>query len=89
MILEHVMLFSLECCTSSHNDVLKSQDGPVWLYPPKKDKMNIARMIMLKWICSKSRKNKMWNGYTWEAVECAQIWNKMMENLLNWYKHMQ
>ena len=67
------MLYGTECWATKHEH---------------EQKMKVAEMRMLRWICGHSRMDKIRNEVIRERVGVAPIEEKMMENRLRWYGHI-
>ena len=52
-------------------------------------KMNVTEMRMLKWMSGYTIKDRIQNDYIRERVGVAPISEKMVENRLRWYGHVQ
>ena len=52
-------------------------------------KMNVAEMRMLRWMCGHTRKDRLRNEVIREKVRVAPIEDKMMENRLRWFGHVR
>src|SRR4029450_2942072 len=52
-------------------------------------KVNVAEMRMLRWMCGKTRKDRIRNEHIRERVGVAPIEDKMRENQLRWFGHVQ
>ena len=52
-------------------------------------KMNVAEMRMLRWMCGHTRKDRLRNEVIREKVRVAPIEYKMMENRLRWFGHVR
>ncbi|KAL6561821.1 hypothetical protein OROMI_017422 [Orobanche minor] len=50
-------------------------------------KMNVAEMRMLRWMCGHTKKDRLRNEVIREKVRVASIEDKMMENRLRWFGH--
>ena len=48
-------------------------------------KVGVAEMRMLRWMCGKTRQDKIRNGAIRERVGVAPIVEKMVENRLRWF----
>ncbi|CAL5326839.1 unnamed protein product [Camellia sinensis] len=53
------------------------------------DKMSVAEMRMLRWMCGKTRQDRIRNECIWEWVGVAPIEDKLRENRLRWFGHIQ
>ena len=49
----------------------------------------MAKMRMLRWMCGHTRKDKVWNDYIQGELGVAPIEEKMIENRLRWFGHVQ
>ncbi|KAL6515354.1 hypothetical protein OROHE_018986 [Orobanche hederae] len=52
-------------------------------------KMNVAEMRMLRWMCGHTKKDRLKNEVIREKVRVASIEDKMMENRLRWFGHVR
>ncbi|KAL6557565.1 hypothetical protein OROMI_017915 [Orobanche minor] len=52
-------------------------------------KMNVAEMRMLRWMCGHTKKDRLRNEMIREKVIVASIEDKMMENRLRWFGHVR
>ncbi|KAL6548523.1 hypothetical protein OROGR_008944 [Orobanche gracilis] len=52
-------------------------------------KMNVAEMRMLRWMCGHTKKDRLRNDVIREKVRVASIEDKMMENRLRWFGHVR
>ncbi|KAL6507853.1 hypothetical protein OROGR_024048 [Orobanche gracilis] len=52
-------------------------------------KMNVAEMRMLRWMCGHTKKDRLRNEVIREKVRVASIEYKMMENRLRWFGHVR
>ncbi|KAH1249954.1 Solanesyl diphosphate synthase 3, chloroplastic/mitochondrial [Glycine max] len=52
-------------------------------------KVGVAEMRMLRWMCGKTRQDKIRNGVIRERVGVAPIVEKMVENRLRWFGHVE
>ncbi|KAL6544055.1 hypothetical protein OROGR_010552 [Orobanche gracilis] len=52
-------------------------------------KMNVAEMRMLRWMCGHTKKDQLRNEVIREKVRVASIEDKMMENPLRWFGHVR
>ncbi|KAH1225684.1 hypothetical protein GmHk_11G032522 [Glycine max] len=52
-------------------------------------KVGVAEMRMLWWMCGKTRQDKIRNGDIRERVGVAPIVEKMVENRLRWFGHVE
>ncbi|KAL6498969.1 hypothetical protein OROGR_028147 [Orobanche gracilis] len=52
-------------------------------------KMNVAEMRMLRWMCGHAKKDRLRNEVIREKVRVASIEDKMMENRLRWFGHVR
>ncbi|KAL5164394.1 hypothetical protein HKD37_18G049725 [Glycine soja] len=53
------------------------------------NKVGVAEMRMLRWMCGKTRQDKIRNGAIRERVGVAPIVEKMVENRLRWFGHVE
>ncbi|PNY04000.1 DNA repair protein rev1-like [Trifolium pratense] len=53
------------------------------------NKISIAKMRMLRWMCGKTRKDNIRNENIGERVGVAPIAEKMVETRLRWYEHVE
>ena len=51
--------------------------------------MNVAEMRILRWMCGKTRSDRIWNERNRKMIEVAPIEEKMRENRLQWFGHIQ
>ena len=61
-------------------------------WPIKKEymhKMDVAEMRMLRWMCGKTRKDKIRNEYFREHLRIATIGSKIRKTCLRWFWHVQ
>ena len=52
-------------------------------------KVSVAETRMLRWMCGKTRKDRIRNEYIRETVGVAHIEDKLRENRLRWFSHVQ
>ena len=52
-------------------------------------KMNVAKMRMLRWMCGKTRIDKIRNEHFREHLGVATIGDKIRETCLRWFGHVQ
>ncbi|KAL6532820.1 hypothetical protein OROGR_013780 [Orobanche gracilis] len=52
-------------------------------------KMNVAEMRMLRWMCGHTKKDRLRNEVIREKIRVASIEDKMMENRLRWFGHVR
>ncbi|KAL6524564.1 hypothetical protein OROHE_016235 [Orobanche hederae] len=52
-------------------------------------KMNVAEMRMLRWMCGHTKKDRLRNEVIREKVRVASTEDKMMENRLRWFGHVR
>ena len=52
-------------------------------------KMNVAKMGMLRWMCDKTRKNKIKNERFREHLGVSTIGDKIRKTRLRWFEHVQ
>ena len=53
------------------------------------DKMSVAEMRILRWMCGKTRKDRVRNEDIRKMVGVAPIQDKLRENRLRWFGHVQ
>ncbi|KAL6529596.1 hypothetical protein OROGR_015219 [Orobanche gracilis] len=53
------------------------------------NRMNVAEMRMLRWMCGHTKKDRLRNEVIREKVRVASIEDKMMENRLRWFGHVR
>ena len=53
------------------------------------NKLSVIKMHMLRWICGKTLKDSISNKHIRELVGAAPIEDKMRENWLRWFRHIQ
>ena len=51
-------------------------------------KMSVAEMRMLRWMCGKTRKDKIKNANIHDLVGVVPIEDKLRENRLRWFGHI-
>ena len=68
------MLYGAECWAANKQQV---------------HKMSVAEMRMLRWMCGKTRKDKIKNEFIRGNLGVAPIGDKMRESQLRWFGHMQ
>ena len=54
-----------------------------------KQKLEVTEMRMLIWMCSHTTKDRIYNDHIRERVGVASITEKMVENRLRWFEHVQ
>ncbi|KAL6534459.1 hypothetical protein OROHE_013384 [Orobanche hederae] len=52
-------------------------------------KMNVAEMRMLRWMCGHTKKDRLRNEVIREKVRVASMEDKMMKNRLRWFGHVR
>ncbi|XP_070050476.1 uncharacterized protein [Nicotiana tomentosiformis] len=60
-------------------------------WPVKKShvqKMKVAEMRMLRWMCGHTRKDKNWNEVNRDKVGVASMKDKLRESRLRWFEHV-
>ena len=68
------MLYGSECWATKKQNV---------------QKMGVAEMRMLRWMCGKTQKDKVRNEFFRETVGVAPIEDKLRENRLRWFGHVK
>ena len=68
------MLYGTECWTIKKKHV---------------QQMNVAEMRMLRWMCHKTRKDRIRNDYFRNHLGIAPIEEKIRENRLRWFGHIE
>ena len=53
------------------------------------NKLNVIKINMLRWICGKTLKDRIRNEHIREMIGVAPIEDKMRENRLWWFGHIQ
>jgi hypothetical protein len=51
--------------------------------------LSVAKMRMLRWICSHTRRDPVWNDDIRERLGVAPIEEKLVQHCLRWFEHMQ
>jgi hypothetical protein len=52
-------------------------------------KMNVAKMRMLRWICGHTRKDRIRNDDVKDKLGVAPIQEKLVQHRLRWFGHIQ
>ncbi|KAG5581032.1 hypothetical protein H5410_051659 [Solanum commersonii] len=52
-------------------------------------KMHVAEMRMLRWMCGNTRSDKIRNEVIWEEVGVASVVDKLREARLRWFGHVK
>ena len=60
-----------------------------WATKEHVDKMSVIEMRMLRWMSGKTRKDRVRNEYIREWVGVVPIEDKLKENRLRWFDHIQ
>ena len=60
-----------------------------WAVNKHVSKMNVDEMMMLRWMCGKTRRDRIRNERIHKMIEVAPIEEKMRENRLRWFDHIQ
>ena len=53
------------------------------------EKMRVAEMRMLRWMCGKTGKDRVRDEYICEWIGVAPMEDKLMENILRWFGYIQ
>lgn len=53
------------------------------------NKVSVTEMRMLRWMCSKSKRDKIRNDNIRESVGVAPTVEKMVENRFRWFEHVE
>ena len=68
------MLYGAECWTTKRQHI---------------QKMSVADMRMLRWICGHTRRDRIRNDDICDRVGVAQIKEKLVQHSLRWFGHLQ
>jgi hypothetical protein len=52
-------------------------------------KMSVAEMRMLRWICGHTKKHRIRNDDIWDKLGVAPIQEKLVQYYLRWFGHIQ
>jgi hypothetical protein len=52
-------------------------------------KLSVAEMRMLRWICGHTRKDRVWNDDLCERLGVAPVEEELMQDRLRWFEHIQ
>nr|XP_009629765.1 uncharacterized protein LOC104119869 [Nicotiana tomentosiformis] len=52
-------------------------------------KIKVAKMKMLRWICGHNRLDRIRNKVSWDKVDVAPVEDKMAEVRLRWFRHVK
>ncbi|XP_070057688.1 uncharacterized protein [Nicotiana tomentosiformis] len=74
VVVRPTMLYGAECWTVKKSHV---------------QKMKVAEMRMLRWMCGHTRKDKIRNEVIREKVSVASVENKLREPMLRWFEYVQ
>ena len=72
--IRHAMLYGAECRSIKRQHV---------------QKMSVAEMRMLRWICGHTRRDRIRNDDIRERVGVAPIEEKLVQHRLRWFGHLQ
>ncbi|KAH1227435.1 Myosin-11 [Glycine max] len=73
----------------SYLEFVDNQDVLDLIEKVNENKVGVAEMRMLRWMCGKTRQDKIRNGAIRERVGVTPIVEKMVENRLRWFGHVE